>query len=216
MTTTEHRKLTEPLESVTAIFGMLLLVALAAGVLFSIAGSGSFGGFGHAAVCATQPNTGYGGSGWTQNAVATRPGATISINGTLQACAPHPAIAQRVLYTLTSLPGMLVWGGVLLLLWRIIRAGRTAGPFTLQAAAAMRRLGWFIIVGSVLAAALQGFALDQLLNTMLTPGGDFGDVIIAPIHALLPGPALAGAALLTFARIIRLGAAMDDEIKGTV
>ena len=68
MTTTEHRKLTEPLESVTAIFGMLLLVALAAGVLFSIAGSGSFGGFGHAAVCATQPNTGYGGSGWTTRA----------------------------------------------------------------------------------------------------------------------------------------------------
>jgi hypothetical protein len=29
-------------------------------------------------------------------------------------------------------------------------------------------------------------------------------------------PALTGAALLTFARIIRLGAAMDDEIKGTV
>jgi hypothetical protein len=29
-------------------------------------------------------------------------------------------------------------------------------------------------------------------------------------------PALAGAALLTFARIVRLGAAMDDELQGTV
>ena len=37
-----------------------------------------------------------------------------------------------------------------------------------------------------------------------------------PIRALLPVPALAGTALLTFARIIRLGADMDDELKGTV
>jgi hypothetical protein len=80
----------------------------------------------------------------------------------------------------------------------------------------MRRLGWLIIAGSVAAAAVQGFALDQLLNTMLTPPGSFGDVISEPIHALVPVPALAGAALLTFARIIRLGAEMDDEIKGTV
>jgi hypothetical protein len=41
-------------------------------------------------------------------------------------------------------------------------------------------------------------------------------LITAPFVALLPVPALAGAALLTFARIIRLGADMDDEIKGTV
>jgi hypothetical protein len=31
-----------------------------------------------------------------------------------------------------------------------------------------------------------------------------------------PVAALAGVALLTFARITRLGAAMDDEIRGTV
>jgi hypothetical protein len=41
-------------------------------------------------------------------------------------------------------------------------------------------------------------------------------MIWAPIRGLFPVPALTGAALLTFARIIRLGATMDDEIKGTV
>jgi hypothetical protein len=41
-------------------------------------------------------------------------------------------------------------------------------------------------------------------------------LITLPFHALLPVAALTGAALLTFARIIRVGAAMDDEIKGTV
>jgi len=41
-------------------------------------------------------------------------------------------------------------------------------------------------------------------------------MVTVPFHALLPVAALAGAALLTFARIIRVGAAMDEEIKGTV
>lgn len=36
------------------------------------------------------------------------------------------------------------------------------------------------------------------------------------IRAVLPVPALVAAALLTFARIILLGADMDDEIRGTV
>jgi hypothetical protein len=217
MLTSERRRLTEPLESVTAIFGGLLLVAVAAGVVATVAGSGSVGGFGHTAVCATQPNTVYGGSDWTSNlGSAARPGASISINGTLQACAAHPGVGQRILYTLMSLPGLLVWGCVLFLLWRVIRAARETGPFTVPVAVAMRRLGWVIIAGSVAAAAVQGFALDQLLNTMLTEHNHFGDVVTAPLRALLPVPALAGTALLTFARIIRLGADMDDEIKGTV
>jgi hypothetical protein len=115
-----------------------------------------------------------------------------------------------------SLPGLLVWACVLFLLWRVIGAARRTGPFTAGVARAMRRLGWVIIVGSVTAAVVQGFALELLLNTLLAIPDHFGDAITAPIHALLPVPALAGAALLTFARVIRLGAAMDDEIKATV
>ena len=217
MMTTQRPRLTEPLESVVALFGGLLVLAVAAGIVLTLFGSGSLGGFGHATICATRPNTGYGGSDWaSQLHVAARPGASIFVNGTLQACAAHPGVGQRILYTLTSLPGMLVWGSVLFLLWRVIRAARQTGPFTVQVAVAMRRLGWLIIAGSVAAAAVQGFALDQLLNTMLVARDHFGDVISEPVRALLPIPALAGAALLTFARIIRHGADMDDEIQGTV
>jgi hypothetical protein len=217
MMTTERRKLTEPLGSVTAIFGGLLLAFTAIGIILTLAGSGSLWGFGRAAICATQPGT-YGSSDWTTAhlGVTARPGASIAVNGALQACAAHPGTSQRALYTLTSLPGWLVWGCVLFLLWRVISAARRTGPFTAQAAAAMRRLGWLIIAGSVVAALIQGFALDQLLNTMLVPRTSFYNLITAPLYALLPVPALAGAALLTFARFIRLGADMDDEIKGTV
>lgn len=217
MMTTQHPKLTGPLAAVTAIFGAVLLVVTAASVVRAVAGSGSVGGFGHAMVCATQPNTGYSGDNWTSHlGIAVRPGASVTINGTLQACALHPGIGQRIWYTLMSLPGALVWGAVLFLLWLVIREARRAGPFTAQVAVAMRRLGWLIIAGSAAAAAVQGFALDQLLNTMLVAQDHFGDALTEPVHALLPVPLLAGAALLTFARIIRLGADMDDEIKATV
>jgi hypothetical protein len=58
--------------------------------------------------------------------------------------------------------------------------------------------------------------LNQLLSSTLVSHPALPGMIWAPIRGLLPVPALTGAALLTFARIIRLGAAMDDEIKGTV
>ena len=217
MMTTERRKLTEPLGSLTAIFGGLLLAFTVIAIVLALTGRGSLWGFGHELICATQPGT-YGSGDWTaaQLGVTARPGASITVNGALQACANHPGIGQRALYTLMSLPGWLVWGCVLFLLWRVISAARRTGPFTPQAAVAMRRLGWLIIVGTAVAAVVQGFALDQLLNTMLAPRTSFYNLITVPFHALLPVSALAGAALLTFARIIRLGADMDDELKGTV
>jgi hypothetical protein len=226
MVTTPRRKLTEPLGSVTAFFGSLLLASVLVGGVLAVSGIGSFEGFGRASFCVAQPDTGYGGS--LPPGVAARPGASISINGTLEACANHPGFMQRVLYTLTTLPSLLIWGCVLFLLWRVIVAARRRGPFTVQVAAVMRWLGWLIVTGSVVSAVVQRFALGQLLNTMLMARGAFGSFDVMQDHlggfqlipvvlaGLLPVPLLAGAALLTMARIIRLGADMDEEIKGTV
>lgn len=217
MMTTRRQQLTEPLGSVTTLFGGLLLLTVAVGIVMTLAGHGSIGGFGQTPICVIQPNTSYSGDNWTSHlGIAARPGTSITINGTLQACALHPSLGQRTLYTLLSLPGALAWGAVLLLLWRLIRAARRAGPFTVPAAVGMQRLGWLIIVASAAAAAVQGFATDQMLNSMLVARNDYGDVAGGLIHGLLPVPLLAGAALLTFARIIRVGAAMDDELKATV
>jgi hypothetical protein len=214
--TAQREKLTEPLGAVTQLFGLLLLFAVAAGVVMAVVGQGSIGGFGRTTICATQAGTVYSGDNWTsQLGIAGRPGTWVTINGALQACALHPSIGQRSLYTLMTLPGALAWGIVLFLLWRVIRAARRTGPFTVVVAIAMQRLGWVIIAASA-AAAVQGFALDELLNTMLVAQNHFGDALAGPIHALLPVPVLAGAALLTFARIIRAGADMDDELKATV
>lgn len=214
---TQGRKLTEPLGLVSTVFGGLLLLLVADGIATALAGRGSVGGFGQTPICVDQPNVGYGGDNWTSHlGIATRPGASITMNGTLQACTQHPSFGQRALSALTTLPTTLAWGIVFFLLWQLIRTARRTGPFTVAVAAAMRRLGWVVIVGSAAVGAAPGFATDQLLNTMLVAQNDRGDTVGQLIHGLLPVPLLVGAALLTFARIIRLGAAMDDEIKATV
>ncbi len=215
----ESRKLTEPLESVTVLLAALLLFALLALVTLAVFAPGTLGYVGQRGiVCVTQPGVQYSGGGLTvPPGVAARPGASVGVDGTVYACTVHSAtIAQQALYALTRIPAVLVWGVVLLLLWQLIRVMRRAGPFTPGVATAMRRLGWFIIAGSAAAALVRAAALNQLLSTMLAGPSSVPGVILAAARGLFPVPVLAGAALLTFARIIRLGGAMEDEIKGTV
>lgn len=67
---------------------------------------------------------------------------------------------------------------------------------------------------------IQKRKLSEPLETMIIRNASFtwwpGDVLSAPVTALFPAPVIAGGALLTFARVIRLGAVMDDEIKATI
>lgn len=217
MMTNARKKLTEPLESVTAIFGLLLLIALAVFAAFTVAGPAGFRGF-DGGVCVSQPGVQWNDSGWAiPGMVGVRHGYTASVSGAIQACALHPGAAQQALYQAASLSDVALWACILLLAWRIITVARRAGPFTPAVATAMRRLGWVVLVGSLAAAFMRTLITDLLLDTMLTlPDSQFPNLAWEPVKAIVPGPALAGAALLTFARIVRLGAAMDDEIKGTV
>jgi hypothetical protein len=158
----------------------------------------------------------YGNSSWTQPNVTPRPGASVSITGSLQACLDHPGAGQWLLYGLMLVPPVIVWTGSLFLLWRTIRMARLAGPFTSPVASAMRWLGWFILGGSTVAAVIHAAALGTLLVQMINLPTPFAFVIFDAVRGVLPFPLLAGAALLTLARIMRLGAVMDDELKATV
>ncbi|HEV2372583.1 MAG TPA: hypothetical protein VGS19_10465 [Streptosporangiaceae bacterium] len=215
--TTGREELTQPLESVTVFFGVIMLLALLAGAGFALfQPGGGFLGIG-SQVCVTQPDATYGSSAWSLNGmVGVRPGASASVAGTVSACLNHASAGQTTLYVLTQVPDAVLWGGILLLLFLMIRTARREGPFTPGVATAMRRLGWFIIIGSVTAATVRGLALAQLLGDMLNGPSQYPLVAWAAVRSLVPVPALAGAALLTLANITRLGATMDDEIKGTV
>jgi hypothetical protein len=217
MTTTDRKKLTEPLASVTVFFGVLMLLALAVFAGFSAFGPRGF--ISAPSVCENQPGVTYGSS-WQTPFVAAKPGASINIIGTVQACAVHPGIGQWALYGLAEVPTILAWCGVLLLLWRMIRVAGQEGPFTPAVATAMRRLGWFILAGSLTVAVLRAASIGLLLSGLLkgeTTGVNmYPGLVWGVVRATMPVPALAGAALLTLARIFRVGTAMDDELKGTV
>jgi hypothetical protein len=208
----ERRELTEPLGSVTRFFGALMIIAALIGAAFLVFGSGTFGGV-PGFVCVTDPATEYGGD-WSTSAVTARPGHSISIDGSVQVCADHATLGEDALSIVAALPSVLFWGGVLFLLWRMMVTARRSGPFTPRVAVAMRRLGWFIIIGSTAAAVVDLVAVDTLLVVMAKIPNPFPDLLLVPLH--LPIPILIGAALLTFARIVTAGAAMDAEIQATI
>lgn len=210
----ERGELTEPLESVTRFFGALMIIVALVGVGAFVFGSGSFGGV-PGNVCVTNPGAQYGSSSWDSTPFATaRPGHSIFIDGSLRACADHATLGEDALSIVASLPDVVFWGGILFLLWRMMVTARRDGPFTLHVAAAMRRLGWFIIIGSAAAAVVNLIATDTLLTIMTKIDNPFPNLLTVPFH--LPIPVLTGAALLTFARIITVGAAMDAEIRATI
>jgi len=209
----ERRRLTEPLGSVTTFFGALMIIAALAGVAFLVFGSSTYGGL-PGAVCVTQPGTQYGNGDWNTSAVTARPGHSISIIGNLEVCADHATLGEQALNIVVYLPAVLFWGGVLFLLWRMMVTARRNGPFTPRVAAAMRRLGWFIIIGSTAAAVVHLIAIDTLLTIMTRITNPFPNLILVPLHLTIP--ILTGAALLTFARIVKAGAAIDAEIQATI
>jgi hypothetical protein len=211
----ERRRATEPLATITLTLVGLMAALLLLGVVASILGSGSVGGFGNAQVCATNSRTVVSNGRPPFLAHSVRPGAYLSLNSPVQVCASHPSLGQRVLYTLTQAPAVLVWVAALLLLWRLMRVAARRGPLTLEVAAAMRFLGWFVLIGSVTAILLQGLANQLLLDTMVVHQSDVAGIVDALLHDL-PIPLLVGAGLLTFARVIRIGAALDEEMKGTI
>ena len=213
-------RLTEPLETITLVIGIFLAASIALGLGNAVLHKGGeFYAFGVQDLCATNTHIGVGTtpSARSDHVYTAKPGAWLNDNSALNACTSHPTSAQRVLYTLTSLPSFLLYAGIIVLLWFMIREARRNGPFSTRVAARMRLTGWFVILGAMAAAAVHELASGMLMNTLLiTKVPLLPDAATAPIGALFPAPVIAGCALLTFARVIRFGSAMDDEIKATI
>jgi hypothetical protein len=205
-----------PLSRVARTYGNFLMLYVVA-IVFD-ASYGFAPGSTRLSVCV---DTGYPNGG-SVGGVAARPGASLSAGGDVTACARHPSLWQWVLFGLTKVPELVLWGCLLLLIWRLISEAARRGPFTPRAAATVWLLGWTVIVGTYIASALSHLGADLLTRMLMTPAtydgaGIAADVLVrGPLSALLPVPALAGAALLTFARITRIGVVLDDEIKATV
>jgi hypothetical protein len=206
-------RLMGPLTRVVTVYSRFFALYVIAELLNAVYRAGKF-----PVVCANTPYSTVGG--WS--GIAVRPGAQLQSKGAVQVCASHPSVSQWFLYVLIRLPGLVVWAVGLILVWQLIRQAARSGPFSRQSADIMQRLGLVIIVGTAVAAALSALGSELLGRMLLVSGGFTGagiplDILVSqPIQALLPWPALAGAALLSFARITRVGAALDEEVKATV
>lgn len=201
-----------PLSRVADLYGRFLALAG-----FAVVASFATGQRG--SVCASMAGVASGAPA----GYPARAGAVIQGDGVVQACAAHPSTAQWVLDALMQLPGPLLLATVLLLIWQLIREAGRNGPFTARTAGIMWRLGLVVLIGTAVAGAVSRLGTDLLLQMFLQDPPYVGapsvlaDVLFSgSLHALLPVPALAGAGLLTFARITRAGVALDEEVRATV
>ena len=213
------RRLTHPLGTIAGLYGTALVLYVVASAYWLSRGSAFGGGGQRGSACVDTAIPAGTGAGSAHTALA---GASISAGGNVQACTLHPSLAQWALFALTKVPDIVLWGGLLLLIWQLVSRASRGGPFTARTAATMQQLGWVVIAGSMTAGALGALGADLLTRMLMTPTSYYGAglalniLIYAPLKALLPVPALAGAALLSFARITRAGTVLDEEIKATV
>jgi len=210
-----QRKLTQPLQSTVFMILMGLAVVLAIGLVGTALDSHtSIFGFGHAAVCADAPPNDLLMTGSTVLAHARA--ATFSSASVLTFCASRPTAAQRALIGLTDAPVYVLYAAILLLLWQLLRTVRRDGPFTAAIARRVRFLGWFILGGYVAVTVGQSVALSYFVSTVVT---DQVPIAVNAIYSVVSGifpPVLIACGLLTLARVMRVGARMNDDLAGTV
>jgi DUF2975 family protein len=134
------------------------------------------------------------------------------IERTESLCQEHPTAADRALAFLTAAPefGLLMGflGGVR---WLVGRA-RRHGLFSRAVAGAVHGLGWWVLAGWLVVATVQALATSLLLSRMVPdhPALDLGQWHTS-VTALL-----AGAGLLTIARVMRIAVDMRTELDATI
>lgn len=207
----EDRKLLEPLSTVVSGGLRLLIGLLLAGFLLNVV-NGSVPFWDGANTCVTADWTS-SSSAATDAAFGARDGAHVS--AVPRYCADHPSAWQRTLGILSEAPALVVLVGGLTLLDRLLRSAGRDGAYTRQAASGLRFLGWYLLVGSLVAAIARAASQAALLATLaddaaFSPGTVLGATAF-PYLVLLTA-----LGLLVFARVVRAGATMREDLEGTV
>ncbi|MDQ1726666.1 MAG: hypothetical protein QOK14_711 [Frankiaceae bacterium] len=202
----------EPIATATDVLLGLVLAGLLITVVATAFGSGSLFGFGgpHASVCVDRP--GYGSSD-PAPFVPLRPGANLSVMTTgLRLCTDAPTTAERVWYSILVFPSGALLIGALWLMRRVV--GEAArGIYTRATALRLRTLGRYLVAGCLVQLVVEQVASGRLLNDFLIGGAP---IIGAVRFRLDIAAVLAGVAVLSWARVMRIGAQMRDDLEGTV
>ena len=208
--TKKEPKVRNPLEPLMTVNWMLLCLVVFGflmGVFVMLTGRGSLLGYGHGTqVCVGTGgiNTGAAATSWLR----PHPGVAASTTH-LQLCTDKPSASQRWWYSLESLPGTITPLTVVLTTYLALRQAQLQGLYTPGFAARLRFLGWFLVADSVLQPTVENYASHTLWATM---AGEPMPWEWSPVWVCL----FAGIALLSLARIMRVGAAMREDLEGVV
>jgi hypothetical protein len=195
----------------------LILAAglLAIVLIFAVFGQIQLFGLGSGSACADARANGIALTAAAGPLAHLRAGVS-SGGGQLLLCASHPTTGQRLLVSMTWIPTVAFFLAVVLLLARLLRIIRSAGPFAVIVARRLRFLGWFVLAGSLLVTAGQSVAQSAFVSTVVTGSVPAAhDAVNAGIGVIFV-PLLIACGLLTLARVIRVGARMSDDLAGTV
>jgi hypothetical protein len=85
----------------------------------------------------------------------------------MQLCAAHPTLQQRILVTLTGAPTYALYLTVLVMLWLLVLTVRRHGPFAAGVNRRLRVLGWFVLGGALATVAGQSAARALFAATVV-------------------------------------------------
>ncbi|MGW2781413.1 DUF2975 domain-containing protein [Streptomyces populi] len=206
----------EPMSSAVTVLVTLFALMMVLGVFGSMFLDGVHVlGIGDKSVCVTDTTETVGTDVEPHMGFRAAPGATTGLDASPRYCTDDPSTVQSLLNTATEVPAFVFTVGALLLVLRLIRGAEGDGLYTARTAERLRRVGWWLLAGSVLAAIGQSVSEKALLGS-LSRGGDVSALSglfswDAPYMAILTG-----LGVLSFARIMRVGVTMREDLDGTV
>ncbi|MFJ2766477.1 DUF2975 domain-containing protein [Streptomyces sp. NPDC087300] len=205
----EGRKLLEPLFSTVSVALRVVVGVVVVGFVLSLFVDGVHFSWVGGDVCVTAEGT----SGSSRSAdvmFGAREG--VDVSSTPRYCASDPSSSQRALDALRTLPSFTLMIGGLFLLNRLLKGAIRDGVYAPRTASRLRVLGWSLLLGSLAVEVTQAIAQSALLATLADSDmASVGDMWQIPFFSIFTA-----LGLLTFARIVRAGVVMREEIEATI
>lgn len=200
----------EPLSGIARISSWFVYVLALLGIMLVLFGpDGLVGGTGLRTTCVDSAGA-LSTTGLT--GFPLKPGARLT-GASAEACLDHASTGVW----LSGFADRWIWylwaAGALALLLRFLRAAALKGPYDQAVPGRLTALGWYLPVAAALVGAVAATARSTLLGAVFE-----GSVSWTSLWAddFPLWSALAGAAALTFARILRIGVRMHEDLEGTV
>ncbi|MEU0832376.1 DUF2975 domain-containing protein [Streptomyces sp. NPDC005969] len=204
-------RLLEPIATVVRGVYRLLLAGLVVGAVGPLVGTRLGLPWGGPYVCA-ESRSDFSADGFTG---MFRPLAGVEVMARPSYCTDHVDSAQRLFDFLGGFPSVLLVLGILFLLNRLIQDASREGVFTARTVKHLRVAGWWLLLGCLVAEVVEAGARAALLAT-LAQDHTFNAESWLGTWQTPYSLVFTALGILTFARIMRAGVAMREDLEGTV